>query len=247
MRTGVAMVVAVFGLATSCTRSTTTPVEAPLPTVPSTSSAPGRCANAYFPSAAGAAWYYRISSGPFHDSYADTVTTVGDDYFIVTSNYTLVARSARWTCRPEGLASLDAGGGVGATVTTNLFGQTFATRHGRGVTLPTDPRPGDRWRQSFDVSSHGLSPATGTARIRYRALRFVRVATPGGRFRALLVHSLGRYDLSLRGRQPAHVVFTIVKGQWWVRGVGLVREDAETHASVGTTHVLAELTKVEKG
>jgi hypothetical protein len=246
MRRGIAVVVAVLGLATACTRSTAPPVAAPLPKVPKTPTAPGPCANAYFPSAPGAAWYYRISAGPLHDTYADTVTTVGDDYFVVTSNDTLIARSARWTCRPEGLASLDAGGGVGASVSTTLFGQTVATRHGRGLSLPAEPKPGDRWRQSFEVSSHGLAPFTGTVRVRYQALRFDRIATPAGHYRALLVHSYGRYDLTAR-RQPHHVVYTVVMGQWWVRGVGLVRQDAETHTADGTYRAVADLTKFEKG
>ena len=246
MRRSVVGVVALAtGIVAGCTRSATPPVEAPLPTVPNTSSARGPCANPYLPSAAGDAWYYRVTYEGHHDTFADTVTTVGDRSFVITSNYALAARGATWTCEPDGLASI---GGAGSTITTSLFGQTLAAHHGRGLTLPAHPTPGDRWRQSFDIVTRGLLPATGSVRIRYQALRFDRIATRAGRFRALLVHSLGRYDLTSRGGGPDdHVVYTVVTAQWWARGVGLVRQDVERHEGGGTTRVLQELTKFERG
>jgi hypothetical protein len=212
-----------------------------------TPAAPDPCANPYLPVKAGDAWYYRIDSGDAHDTYADTITTAGDGYFIITSNYTLLAQSTRWSCRPEGLSSLDFAGGVAATISTMSTGTSLLTRHAKGLTLPADPSPGDRWVQSFDVSSSGITSVSGTVRLHYQALRMDRVATPAGRYRALLVHEHAELDLTVSGLTRRHVHITTLTAQWYARGVGLVRQDAESHLLGGTVRVVQELTRFEKG
>jgi hypothetical protein len=231
----------------SCTGSSAPPVAAPLPSVSATSGGPDPCANPYLPVKAGNAWYYRIDAGPLHDTYADTITTAGEGYFIVTSNYTLLAQSTRWSCGPGGLTSLSFPGGAAATVSTVAAGTSIRTKHAKGLTLPAAPSPGDRWAQSFDLSSSGLAKVSGTVRLRYQAMRMDRVATPAGHYRALLVQVHGEIHLTLGGPGEGREHITVLIAQWYARDVGLVRQDAESHLLGGTGRAVLELTRFEKG
>jgi hypothetical protein len=247
MRAGLWIACVAVSLVASCTRSSTPPVAAPLPTLSPTSAGPDPCANPYLPVKAGDAWYYRIDVGSVHDTYADTVTTVSEGSFIITSNYTLVAQNTTWSCGSDGLTSLHLAGGAAATVSTMATGTSISTDHAKGLTLPANPAPGDRWAQSFDLSGSGLARFSGTVRYHFQALRMDRVATPAGHYRALLVHVHGEIEITGTGKDARPVRITTITAQWWARGVGLVRQDAEVHVDGGTSRVVQELTRFETG
>src|SRR5215207_6587465 len=71
----------------------------------------GLCANAYYPVRQGATWSYKSIGSPVGDySFTDTITSVREDGFTLTSQFEDVTRIQEWACKPEGLVALQLGG-----------------------------------------------------------------------------------------------------------------------------------------
>src|SRR6266508_5721324 len=73
----------------------------------------GQCANAYYPVREGATWTYASTGSPAGNyGFTDTISSVRDDGFTLTSQFGELTRTQEWACKPEGLVALQLGGGA---------------------------------------------------------------------------------------------------------------------------------------
>src|SRR5688500_15646238 len=95
----------------------TTTTEPPVPTEGSGMPVAGEglCANAYYPVREGSTWSYKSTGGPAGGySFTDTITSVRDDGFTLSTEIGDLTRTQEWTCTAEGLAALQLGGAPAA-------------------------------------------------------------------------------------------------------------------------------------
>jgi hypothetical protein len=136
-------------------RASPEPLESP--SAPTAKPASGACDNPYFPARQGATWRSTISGGPLGPvDFTDTVIDLSGDQFILTSQFSGLTKTQRWSCRPEGLVALDYGGGA-ATLSVEGSQAVFDTTAVEGALGDKDrdaavsvPQP------AFDL---GLQPA----------------------------------------------------------------------------------------
>src|SRR5688572_14987634 len=153
----------------------------------------GLCANAYYPVREGATWSYKSTSGPAGDfSFTDTITSVREDGFTLTTQFDDVTRTQEWACRPEGLVALQLGGPSAATITTQDVKLNLTVNNVSGVTFPSEITTGNEWQHMLefegDLDIAGtLADATGAAESNFSALGTESVTVPAGTFDAMKV------------------------------------------------------------
>src|SRR5215217_227494 len=90
----------------------------------------GQCANAYYPVREGATWTYSSTGGPTGGyGFTDTITSVRDDGFTLTTKFDELTRTQEWGCQPEGLVALQLGGTSTATLNTDNMKVDFGVNH----------------------------------------------------------------------------------------------------------------------
>ena len=156
--------------------------------------AQGLCANAYYPVRAGATWNYKSTGGPAGEySFTDTITSVREDGFTLSTQIRDLRRSQEWTCKPEGLVALQLGGAPAAMLNSQNIQLNLDVTNSSGVTFLSQMNAGDQWQQSADVQGKASvaneeADATGTAQMNFAAVGTESVTVPAGTFDALKVN-----------------------------------------------------------
>ena len=201
----------------------------------------GLCANAYYPVREGATWSYKSTSGPAGDfSFTDTITSVRENGFTLTSQFDDVTRTQEWACEPEGLVALQLGGPSAATITTQDVQLNLTVNNVSGVTFPSEIITGDVWQHMLefegDLDIAGtLAEATGAAESNFSALGTESVTVPAGTFDAMKVEvdSTITINATFQGISMP-VAFSGTYTFWFAQGVGWVKASG-TGEVIGTS------------
>src|SRR4030095_4054935 len=95
------------------------------------------CANAYYPVRQGATWTYKSSGGPAGDyGFTDTITSVREDGFTLSTQIGDLTRTQEWTCKPEGLVALQLGGAPAAMLNSQNIQLNLDAKDSTGITFP---------------------------------------------------------------------------------------------------------------
>lgn len=190
----------------------------------------GLCANAYYPVREGATWTYASSGGPMGGyGFTDTITSVREDGFTLTSQFDELTRTQEWACRTEGLVALQLGGTSAATINTQDVQVTLDVDNVRGVTFPVEISPGDTWQHALEFTGHMVVAsqqieANGSAQSNFTAVGYETVTVPAGTFDALKIRVDTTIDINgvFQGISfPLHV--STPYDYWFVQGVGWVK------------------------
>src|SRR5215207_263466 len=132
---------------------------APVTETPATSegspAAGGLCTNVYYPVRQGATWTYKSTGGPAGEySFTDTITSVREDGFTLSTQIGDLTRTQEWTCTAEGLAALQLGGAPAAMLNSQNIQLNLDINNATGVTFPRQINPGDQWQQTMDVQGN---------------------------------------------------------------------------------------------
>lgn len=190
----------------------------------------GLCANAYFPVREGATWTYTSSGGPMGGyGFTDTITSVREDGFTLTSQFDDLTRTQEWACRMEGLVAMQLGGTSAATLNSQDMQLTLDVNNVSGVTFPSQIAPGDQWQHALEFTGNMIVAsqeiqATGSAQSSFTAVGIESVTVPAGTFEALKI----RVDstININGIfQGISVPVTVSSpyDYWFVEGVGWVK------------------------
>jgi len=199
--------------------------EEPLPTEES-----GLCANAYYPVREGATWNYTITSDFAGDqNWTDTISSVRDDGFTLTSVYDELTRTQEWACKPEGLLALQMGGGPAGTLTMSAAQLTVETQNVTGVTYPAELSAGSQWSQShefmgtMDIAGQAAE-AEGNEQADFTAIGVESVTVPAGTFDAMKVEVQTTININSTFQGVTiPVTFTGTTTSWYAHGVGWVK------------------------
>jgi hypothetical protein len=208
----------------------TTTEPATQPPAASESAAASLCTNAYYPVREGATWTYRSTGGPAGEySFADTITSVRDDGFTLSTQIGDLTRTQEWTCTAEGLTALQLGGAPAAMLNAQNIQMNLNVSNGTGVAFPSQISAGDQWQQNLDFSGNVAmmnqqADATGTAQMNFNAIGMESVTVPAGTFDALRVQA----DVTLNINATYEgltlpVTFTGDYTYWFAQGVGWVK------------------------
>jgi len=201
----------------------------------------GVCANAYYPVREGATWSYKSTSGPTGDfSFTDTITSVREDGFTLTSQFEGVTRTQEWACEPEGLVALQLGGPSAATLNTQGVQLNLTVNNVSGVTFPSEIITGKEWQHILEFEGEldiagTPAEATGGAESNFSALGTESVTVPAGTFDAMKVQvdSTITINATFQGISMP-VAFSGAYTFWFAQGVGWVKASG-TGEVVGTS------------
>jgi hypothetical protein len=190
----------------------------------------GLCANTYYPVRQGATWTYRSSGGPAGEySFTDTITSVREDGFTLSTQIGDLTRTQEWTCKPEGLVALQLGGAPAAMLNSQNIQLNLDVKDSKGVTFPSQMNAGDQWQQNVEVEGevsmgNDGGKATGTAQMNFNALGTESVTVPAGTFEAMKV----KVDTTLNvdvayGALSMPLTFAGTYTYWFVPDIGWVK------------------------
>lgn len=151
------------------------------------------CTNAYYPVRQGATWTYKSTGGPAGEySFTDTITSVRDDGFTLSTQIGDLTRTQEWTCTTEGLAALQLGGAPAAMLNSQNIQLNLDINNATGMTFPRQINPGGQWQQILDVTGNVTAmneeaEATGNVQMNFSAIGTESVTVPAGTFDALKV------------------------------------------------------------
>jgi len=209
----------------AATKEPVTSVEENVPTAET-----GLCANPYYPVLEGSTWNY-MSTSTLADNYSftDTITSIRNDGFTLTTTYDNLTRTQEWACTPEGLVAVQLGGGLNSP-STNL---EVETQKASGVTYPVEINAGDTWQHSLDFTgtmdiAGNSGAATGTTQSDFTAIGVESVTVPAGTFNAMKVQVVTtiNIDVSFQG-STIPVNFSSTTTSWYTEGTGWVKSVSE--------------------
>src|SRR5215211_5276969 len=151
------------------------------------------CTNAYYPVREGATWSYKSTGGPAGEySFTDTIASVRQDGFTLSTRMGSLTRTQEWTCTSEGLTALQLGGAPAAMLNSQNIQLNLDINNATGVTFPRQINPGDQWQQTMDVTGNVTmmneeAEATGDVQMNFSAIGNEGVTVPAGTFEALKV------------------------------------------------------------
>jgi len=211
------------------TTETLPATEAPVAT-PSLTASNGQCSNAYYPVREGATWTYSSTGGPAGGyGFTDTITSVREDGFTLTSQFGSLTRSQEWACQPEGLVALQLGGTSAAILNDDNMQATLNVDHVSGVTFPSTINPGDTWQHALEftgqitVAGQGID-AKGDAQSSFQAVDYESVTVPAGTFEALKIHVNTTININGNFNGVSFPVkVTTPYDYWFVKDVGWVK------------------------
>jgi hypothetical protein len=190
----------------------------------------GLCANPYYPIREGASWSYKSTGSPAGDySFTDTITSVREDGFTITSQFDDLTRTQQWACRPEGLVALQLGGPAAATLNTQDVQLNLTFNNISGVTFPREITAGNIWQHMLefegDLEIAGTSAeAAGTAESTFGALGTESVTVPAGTFDAMRVEVASTITINATYQGISMPVgFSGTYRFWFAQGVGWVK------------------------
>jgi hypothetical protein len=245
-------------IVTACSSATDTPPVEPQPTetlqIPATEPATeppatseggavgeGLCANAYYPVREGSTWSYKSTGGPAGEySFTDTITSVREDGFTLSSQFGDLTRTQEWSCTPEGLVALQLGGAPAATLNSQNMQLNLEMKNVSGVTFPSEINVGDQWQHNLDFEGNMTvanqeGAATGNAQTNFNALGNESVTVPAGTFDALKIQIDTALNINVSAQGiSVPVTFTGSYTYWFVQGVGWVKASG-TGSVAGTS------------
>jgi hypothetical protein len=188
------------------------------------------CANLYYPVRQGTTWTYKSTGGPAGEySFTDTITSVRDDGFTLSTQIGGLTRTQEWTCTAEGLAALQLGGAPAAMLNSQNIQLNLDLNNTTGVTFPRQINPGDQWQQTMDVAGNVTmmneeAEASGNAQMSFSTVGNESVTVPAGTFDALKVE----VDVTLNVNATYEgltlpVSFTGEYTYWFAPNVGWVK------------------------
>jgi len=188
----------------------------------------GLCANAYYPVREGSSWSYIDSGSMAGDvNFTDTITSIRDDGFTLTTKFDNLTRTQEWSCTPDGLVALQLGGGL----STQSVGLIIETQSASGVTYPIAISAGDIWNHSIEFTgtmdmAGTPAEAVGTATSDFTAIGTESVTTPAGTFDAMKiqVETVLDYKVTFQGIEVP-VTFTSSTTSWYAQGVGWIKSE----------------------
>lgn len=190
------------------------------------------CDNPYYPVREGSTWNYQSTSTVADNySFTDTITSVREDGYTLTSEFEGLTRTQEWSCTPEGLVALEMGGGL-STAGSNLV---IESQSASGVTYPTEMNPGDTWQYKLEFTgtmdlSGQSGEATGNTQSDFTALGVESVTVPAGTFDAMKVEITTTLDYTVTFQGiPVPVLFTSTTTSWYAEGVGWVKSVSEAN------------------
>ena len=151
------------------------------------------CTNLYYPVRQGATWTYKSTRGPAGEySFTDTITSVRQDGFTLSTQIGQLTRAQEWTCTAEGLSALQLGGAPAAMLNSQNIQLNLDINNATGVTFPSQINPGSQWQQNMDVTGdvtafNEEAEAAGTVQMSFNAVGNESVTIPAGTFEALKV------------------------------------------------------------
>ena len=199
------------------------------------------CANAYNPVREGATWSYKSIGSPVGDySFTDTITSVREDGFTLTSQFEDVTRTQEWACKPEGLVALQLGGPSAATLNTQDVQLNLTVNNVSGVTFPREIITGNKWQHMLEFEGEmdiagTPAEATGGSESNFSALGTESVTVPARTFDAMKVQvdSTISINATFQGISMP-VAFSGTYTFWFAQGVGWVKASGNGEA-VGTS------------
>lgn len=217
------------------TQPTETPqITATVPTATLEGSTPGApqslCANLYYPVRQDATWTYKSTGGPAGEySFIDTITSVRQDGFTLSTQIGQVTRVQEWTCTTEGLSALQLGGAPAAMLNSQNIQLNLDIHNAAGVAFPSQISPGSQWQHNMDVTGNVTAfneeaEAAGTVHMSFNAVGNESVTVPAGTFESLKVE----VDVSLNVNATYEgitlpVSFTGDYTYWFAPNVGWVK------------------------
>ena len=237
-------------LITSCSQPGSETVEKPeetetpeVMTVPETTEEPtasvennkpaaetGLCANPYYPVREGSTWNYTSTSTLANNySFTDTITSIRDNGFTLTTTFDNLTRTQEWACTADGLVAVQLGGGLNSPSAT----LKVETQEASGVTYPKNINAGDTWQHSLNFTgtmdiAGEPGAATGAAQSDFTAIGVESVTVPAGAFNAMKVRVLTtiNIDVSFQG-STIPVTFSSTTTSWYAEGTGWVKSVSE--------------------
>ena len=190
----------------------------------------GVCGNAYYPVREGATWNYTGTNSEVGVySWTDTITGVSDNGFTLTSQFEGLKRTQSWECRPEGLLSLQLGGGPAGSITSDQTQLNLETQGVTGVTYPVEINVGDQWSHAHEFSgtmdiAGQAAEANGDESATFTALGMESVTVPAGTFEAMKVEVMTTININSTFQGiTVPVTFTGTTTSWFAQGVGWVK------------------------
>jgi hypothetical protein len=209
------------------------------PTEMSVGTPSGLCANPYYPVRQGATWTYASTGGPTGGyGFTDTITSVTNDGFTLTSQFGDLTRTQEWACQPEGLVALQLGGTSAAMLNNDKMNITLDVDHVTGVTIPSQIQPGDTWQHELEftgtIGALGQEiKGNGDATSSFQAIGNESVTVPAGTFDALKIHIETTINISGSFNGVTFPVKVVTPYDYWfVQDVGWVK--AAGTGTVGT-------------
>ncbi|RPI92844.1 MAG: hypothetical protein EHM40_11750 [Chloroflexi bacterium] len=201
----------------------------------------GLCANAYYPVRQGATWNYKSTGSAAGEySFTDTISSVREDGFTLSTQFGDVARTQEWACRPEGLAALQFGGAPAAMLDAQNMQLNLQVSNVSGVTFPSQIKAGDTWQHNLDLQGNMTvagqeGTATGNAQTSFTALGNESVTVPAGTFDALKIQVDTALNMNVTYQSlSVPVAFTTSYTYWFTQGVGWVKNSG-TGSAAGTS------------
>lgn len=188
------------------------------------------CDNPYYPVREGSTWNYASTNTIADDySFTDTITSILDDGFTLTTKFKSLTRIQEWTCTPAGIVAVELGGGL----TAQSINLKIETQNASGVTYPKEINAGDTWQQALDFTgtmdiAGQEGEATGTTQSDFTAIGTESVTVPAGTFDAMKVgiETTININVNLSGI-TVPVTFTGTTTSWYVKDTGWVKSVSE--------------------
>lgn len=200
------------------------------------------CDNTYVPVKAGATWTYKNTNNVTHAlTQVATITNVADRSFtesVSTGNSTTYTET--WSCVDGGLLQLQNNGGPSGSATGPSGSAKVTTKSNTGLTIPTDPKPGDAWSQITEsvVEGGGLT-VTQKVTLSSRAVGMESVTVPAGTFQALRIDGQMNGDVTYQDGNKMQLTGTT--SVWVVAGKGMVKSVSR----MGSVETTSELQSVQ--
>lgn len=209
----------------------------------------GLCSNAYYPVRQGATWNYKSTGGPAGEyNFTDTLSSVREEGFTLSTQIGGVTRTQEWSCTSEGLVALQFGGAPAAMLNAQNMQLNLEVGNVSGVTFPDAINAGDQWQHNLDLQGDMTvlgeqGTATGNAQTNFTAIGEENVTVPAGTFNAMKIQvdTTLNMNVSYQGLSIP-VAFTGSYTYWFVQGVGWVKASG-TGEIEGTS--LSETTELQ--
>lgn len=218
-----------------------TQTESPQANASEPAASAGLCTNAYYPVRQGATWNYKSTGSPAGEySFTDTIISVRDDGFILSTQTSNVIRTQEWTCDTKGLIANQFGGAPAALLSAQNVRLDVTSSSASGVTFPSQINPGDKWQHNLYLEGSMTvlgqqGAAKGNAQSNFTAVGMESMTVPAGTFDAMKIQvdTTINMNVSYKGLSVP-VTFTASYTYWFVQGVGWVRASG-TGSAAGTS------------